>query len=94
VVMSYDGNGCGSTLQCAEPDSRRATGVDGRRHRPGQVEGVRRDQPQLTVLPDETVAFYAYNSSKGCEDIKEYSPSGTVKTIVTPARQGGASPAT
>jgi len=36
---------------------------------------------QLTVLPDETVAFYAY-SSNGCDDIKEYSPSGTVKTIV------------
>jgi hypothetical protein len=37
---------------------------------------------QLTVLPDETVAFYAYNSTTGCDDIKERSPSGTVKTIV------------
>ena len=37
---------------------------------------------QLTVLPDETVAFYAYNSSTGCDDIKERSPSGQVKTIV------------
>jgi len=36
---------------------------------------------QLTVLPDETVAFYAYGSN-GCEDIKERSPTGTVKTIV------------
>jgi hypothetical protein len=36
---------------------------------------------QLTVLPDETVAFYAYGSN-GCEDIKEYKPDGTVKTIV------------
>jgi hypothetical protein len=46
---------------------------------------------QMTVLPDETVAFYAYNSSKGCEDIKEYSPSGTVKTIVNSgSAQGGA----
>lgn len=43
----------------------------------------------LTVLPDETVAFYAY-SSNGCEDIKEYSPSGTVKTIANAGTaQGG-----
>jgi hypothetical protein len=34
------------------------------------------------VEPDETVAFYAYNTSMNCDDIKEYSPSGTVKTIV------------
>ena len=46
---------------------------------------------QLTVLPDETIAFYAY-SWNGCEDIKEYSPSGTVKTIVNAgSAQGGAS---
>ena len=37
---------------------------------------------QLTVEPDETVAFYAYGTN-GCDDIKEYSPSGTVKTIVS-----------
>jgi len=36
---------------------------------------------QLTVLPDETVAFYAYGSN-GCDDIKERAPDGTVKTIV------------
>ena len=36
---------------------------------------------QLTVLPDETIAFYAYGTN-GCDDIKERSPSGTVKTIV------------
>jgi hypothetical protein len=35
---------------------------------------------QLTVLPDETVAFYAYSSGQ-CDDIKEYSPSGSVKMI-------------
>jgi hypothetical protein len=34
-----------------------------------------------TVLPDETVAFYSYGSN-GCEDIKEYSPTGTVKTVI------------
>ena len=33
------------------------------------------------MLPDETVAFYAYGSN-GCDDIKERSPSGTAKTIV------------
>jgi hypothetical protein len=37
---------------------------------------------QLTVLPDETIVFYAYNSSITCEDIKERSPTGTVRTIV------------
>jgi hypothetical protein len=36
---------------------------------------------QLTVEPDETVAFYAYNTTQNCDDIKEYSPTGTVKTI-------------
>jgi hypothetical protein len=36
---------------------------------------------QLTVLPDETIAFYAYGTN-GCDDIKERSPSGTVKTII------------
>jgi len=36
---------------------------------------------QLTVLPDETVAFYGYGSN-GCDDIKERSPSGQTKTIV------------
>jgi hypothetical protein len=35
---------------------------------------------QLAILPDETVAFYAYGSN-GCDDVKERSPSGTVKTI-------------
>ena len=46
---------------------------------------------QLTILPDETVAFYAYGSS--CDDIKEYSPTGTVKTVVNSGTaQGGVSP--
>ena len=36
---------------------------------------------QLTVLPDETIAFYAYGSN-GCYDIKERAPNGTVRTIV------------
>ncbi len=46
---------------------------------------------QLTILPDETVAFYAYASS-GCEDIKEYTPStGNVKTIVNSGKAQGTS---
>jgi hypothetical protein len=44
---------------------------------------------QLTVLPDETVAFYAYGSS-GCDDVKERAPDGTVKTIVNAATAQGA----
>jgi hypothetical protein len=45
---------------------------------------------QLTVLPDETVAFYAYSSGQ-CDDIKERSPSGMVKTIVNSGTAHGAS---
>ncbi len=38
---------------------------------------------QLTVLPDETVAFYADDGgTDGCSDIKERSPDGKVRTIV------------
>jgi hypothetical protein len=38
---------------------------------------------QLTVLPDETVAFYADDGmGQGCSDIKERAPNGTVRTIV------------
>jgi hypothetical protein len=37
---------------------------------------------QLTVLPDETVAFYADDGSREqCSDIKEWSPDGTVRTL-------------
>jgi hypothetical protein len=35
----------------------------------------------MAILPDETVAFYAYGSN-GCDDVKERAPNGTVKTIV------------
>jgi hypothetical protein len=34
----------------------------------------------MTILQDETVAFYAY-SSNGCDDIKERSPAGMVRTL-------------
>lgn len=45
---------------------------------------------QLTILPDETVAFYAYSSGQ-CDDIKERSPSGMVKTIVNSGKAAGTS---
>jgi len=44
---------------------------------------------QLTVLPDETVAFYAYGAN-GCDDIKLRAPDGTVTTVVNAqAAHGG-----
>jgi hypothetical protein len=43
---------------------------------------------QLTILPDETVAFYAYGSGN-CDDIKERAPNGTVKTIVSARTAAG-----
>ena len=47
---------------------------------------------QLTVLPDETVAFYAYGSN-GCDDIKERAPSGTVQDDRQLADRAAARPA-
>ena len=40
--------------------------------------------PRLTVLPDQTVAFAAFGAN-GCDDIKELSPSGSVRTVVNAA---------
>jgi hypothetical protein len=45
---------------------------------------------QLTVLPDETVAFYAYGENN-CDDVKERAPDGTVKLIINSATAHGAS---
>ncbi len=45
---------------------------------------------QLSVLPDETVAFYAYGSN-GCDDVKLRSPSGTVTTVVNAKTAHGGS---
>jgi hypothetical protein len=45
---------------------------------------------QLTVLPDETVAFYASDGGpEGCDDIKERAPNGTVRTIANSQRALG-----
>jgi hypothetical protein len=43
----------------------------------------------LSVLPDETVAFFAY-SANDCEDIKERAPNGTVRPIVNTGTVHGA----
>jgi hypothetical protein len=43
---------------------------------------------QFTVLPDETVIFYAY-SENDCDDVKERSPDGTVRTLVNSADAQG-----
>jgi hypothetical protein len=44
----------------------------------------------LTVLPDESVAFAAYGAD-GCDDIKEYAPDGTVRTVVNACAAQGLS---
>jgi hypothetical protein len=45
---------------------------------------------QLTVLPDETIAFYASDGGvDGCDDIKERAPNGTVRTLVNSQRALG-----
>lgn len=43
----------------------------------------------FTVLPDETVAFFAYGDN-GCDDIKERAPDGTVRTLVNARDAHGA----
>jgi len=47
---------------------------------------------QLTVLPDETVAFYAYGTN-GCDDIKLRTPDGTVTTVANARAAHGGSDA-
>ncbi len=43
----------------------------------------------FTVLPDETVAFFAYGDN-GCDDIKERAPDGTVRTLINARDAHGA----
>ena len=43
---------------------------------------------QFTVLPDETIVFYAYGSN-GCDDIKQRAPNGMVTTIVNSRTASG-----
>ena len=44
----------------------------------------------VTVLPDESVVFYAYGSGN-CDDVKERSPSGQVRTVANAQTAHGAS---
>ncbi len=44
---------------------------------------------QFAVLPDETVAFFAYGQN-GCDDIKERSPDGRVRTVINARTAHGA----
>jgi hypothetical protein len=38
---------------------------------------------QITVMPDDNIAFYSYSATSDCFDIKEYNPStGATRTIV------------
>jgi hypothetical protein len=92
VRMSYDGKHM--WIQNANvPESEGATvhrvSMDGM-----TVEDLSDDfegaNHQFTVLPDETVVFYAYNQSAGCDDIKARSPSGDVRTIINSAMAHGA----
>jgi hypothetical protein len=45
---------------------------------------------QMTVLPDESVAFNAYGTN-GCDDIKERRPDGTVVTVINARTAHGGS---
>jgi hypothetical protein len=43
----------------------------------------------FTILPDETVAFFAYGDN-GCDDVKERAPDGTVRTLINARDAHGA----
>lgn len=47
-----------------------------------QFEGCNHD---LTVLPDETVAFIAYSEASGCDRVSERAPDGMVRDVVANA---------
>ncbi len=82
VTMSYDGNYMwinGVNVPQATAHVHRVS-MDGLSDEDlsAQFAGL---SHQLTVLPDDTVAFYAYGSN-GCDDIKLRAPNGTVRTVV------------
>jgi hypothetical protein len=82
VTMSYDGNYM--WINNADVPSKKASvhrvSMDGLVDEDHSSEFVGLSH-QLTVLPDETVAFYAYGTN-GCDDIKLHAPDGTVTTVV------------
>ena len=90
VTMSYDGN----YMWINNADVPSKTAVVHRVSMDGLVDEDHSSEfvglsHQLTVLPDETVAFYAYGTN-GCDDIKLRAPDGTVTTVVNArAAHGG-----
>jgi hypothetical protein len=82
VAMSYDGNYI--WINNVNVPNNKATvhrvSMDGMIDEDHSSEFVGLSH-QLTVLPDETIAFYAYGSN-GCDDIKLRAPDGTVTTVV------------
>jgi hypothetical protein len=84
--MSYDGshmwiNGANVPKHGAHVHRVTMDGLTDENLSEGVVPDFTGQSHQLTVLPDETVAFYAYGAN-GCDDIKERAPDGTVRTIV------------
>jgi Arylsulfotransferase (ASST) len=90
VTMSYDGN----YMWINSANVPNKTAVVHRVSMDGMIDEDHSSEfvglsHQLTVLPDETVAFYAYGTN-GCDDIKLHAPDGTVTTVVNArAAHGG-----
>jgi hypothetical protein len=82
VTMSYDGNYMWINSVNTPSHAARVhrVSMDGLIDEDHSSEFVGQSH-QLTVLPDETVAFYAYGTN-GCDDIKLHAPDGTVTTLV------------
>lgn len=93
VKMSYDGNAMWINTANVGTGAKLAVhrvSMDGSKHE-DLTDNFTGLNHQLTVLPDETVAFYAYNDSTHCEDIKLYPPGGPTRTVVNSGKaQGGA----
>jgi hypothetical protein len=93
VAMSYDGNYLwinGVDVPKATAHVRRIS-MDGLTDEDHSTEFAGLSH-QLTVLPDETVAFFAYGAN-GCDDIKLRRPDGMIRTVVNAAdAHGGSGP--
>jgi hypothetical protein len=93
VKMSYDGNSMWINTANVGSGAKLAVyrvSMDGSK-REDLTDNFTGLNHQLTVLPDETVAFYAYNDSSHCEDLKLYPPGGPTRTVVNSGKaQGGA----
>ncbi|HTB58667.1 MAG TPA: aryl-sulfate sulfotransferase [Polyangia bacterium] len=93
VTMSYDGNymWINSVNTPSHVARVHRVSMDGLIDEDHSSEFVGQSH-QLTVLPDETVAFYAYGTN-GCDDIKLRAPDGTVTTLVNAQAAHGGSDA-